>query len=389
MSDTPAERPSYRTVFRFVQDAIIVADAETGMIVDANAAAEALTGRSLSELRTLNQAQLHPAWESDRAHREFGALATRTLRAGDRQGEWHVARRDGSSIPVDLFGALWTEEGQPPLMIGIFRDASERRRATEAVRRSEERFRQIAEVAGEFIWEVDTEGLYTYASPVVEQILGYTPEEIVGKMHFYDLFVPERREGMKKASFETFQRHEPYRSYLNLNVRKDGSVAALETSGVAFYDPSGAFLGYRGTDRDVTERREAEIALRKSEQQLVSIYNTVQDAIFHVAIEPEGEFRFVSVNAAFLRRTGLSREAVVGKTVNEVLPERYLNVVLERCREAVEERIIVSWEERGDLAGGGLTGEVSIAPVLDNTGRSTHLVGSVHSLAERKAVDSR
>jgi PAS domain S-box-containing protein len=88
----------------------------------------------------------------------------------------------------------------------------------------------------------------------------------------------------------------------------------------------------------LTEKAEA---LRESQQQLASIYNTVQDVIFHLAVEPEGRFRFVSVNAAFLRVTGLSQDLVVGKTVNEVIPEPSLTMVLEKYRRAIKENTTV------------------------------------------------
>jgi len=129
-------------------------------------------------------------------------------------------------------------------------------------------------------------------------------------------------------------------------------------------------------------------ALRESEQQLVSIYNTVRDVIFHLAVEPEGRFRFVSVNAAFLRVTGLSQEAVIGKTVNEVIPEPSLTMVLGKYRQAIEENTTVVWEETSDYPTGRLTGEVSVAPVFDNKGNCTHLVGSVHDITERKRAEA-
>jgi PAS domain S-box-containing protein len=140
--------------------------------------------------------------------------------------------------------------------------------------------------------------------------------------------------------------------------------------------------------REIAERKHAEEALREREQELISMYNTIRDVIFHIAVEPDGRFRFVSVNASFLRITGLSREAVVGKTVNEVIPEPSLTMVLGKYRQAIAEKTIVSWEETSDYPIGRLTGEVSIAPVLDDEGTCTHLVGSVHDITERKRSEA-
>ena len=89
---------------------------------------------------------------------------------------------------------------------------------------------------------------------------------------------------------------------------------------------------------DVIERSRVEESRWEHEQRLASIYNTVRDGIFQVAVEREGQFRFVSVNPAFLRVTGLNREMVVGKTVNEVIPEPSLTTVLGKFRQAIEEK---------------------------------------------------
>jgi PAS domain S-box-containing protein len=129
-------------------------------------------------------------------------------------------------------------------------------------------------------------------------------------------------------------------------------------------------------------------ALRESEQRLFSIYNTVRDVVFHLAVEAEGQFRFLSVNARFLEVTGLSQETVLGKTVNEVIPEPALPIVLGKYREAVEKKTMVSWEETSEYPTGQLTGEVSISPVFDDKGVCTHLVGSVHDITERKRAEA-
>jgi PAS domain S-box-containing protein len=147
--------------------------------------------------------------------------------------------------------------------ISVFgRDITDRKRAEEALKKSEERFRQVAENVGDFIWEVDNKGLYRYTSPAVEKIMGYTPDELIGKMHFYDLFAPEVREDLKTAAFNAFAAKESFRALPNANVSKDGKIVHLETSGVPMLDESGNLAGYRGSDTDVTERKRMEEQLQ-------------------------------------------------------------------------------------------------------------------------------
>jgi PAS domain S-box-containing protein len=144
----------------------------------------------------------------------------------------------------------------------------------------------------------------------------------------------------------------------------------------------------RTLQNSLAQSHRSEAALWENQQRLASIYDTVRDVIFHLAVEPGGKFRFASVNAAFLRVTGLSEEAVVGRTVNEVIPDPSLTMVLGKYRQAITEHTTVVWEETSDYPTGELTGEVSITPVFDNTGRCTHLIGSVHDLTERKRAEA-
>jgi len=145
------------------------------------------------------------------------------------------------------------------------RAVSRRKEAVEALKRSEVRFRQIAENALEWIWEVDINGLYTYASPKVKKILGYRPGEVVKKKHFYDFFHPAEREKLKALAFETFAKKTPFREFINRNIRKNGREVWLSTSGVPILDEGGNCLGYRGADMNITERKLTE----KKLQQLV------------------------------------------------------------------------------------------------------------------------
>ena len=136
-------------------------------------------------------------------------------------------------------------------------------------------------------------------------------------------------------------------------------------------------------------RKREEEALRESRQRLVSIYDTVGDTLFLVAVEADGGFRFVSVNKRFVATTGVPAEAVIGKRIEEVIPPESLALVRERYGQAIRENAIVRWEETSDYPVGRLTGEVSVAPLLDEHGRCSHLVGAVHDITARKRAEER
>ncbi|MDP3478124.1 MAG: PAS domain S-box protein [Desulfoprunum sp.] len=183
-------------------------------------------------------------------------------------------------------------------------EIDERNRLYDALRNSEERFKQVAESAGEWIWEVDTDGLYTYASPAVEKILGYRPDEIVGRMYFYDHFVPEEREAYKKAALEAFTAKETFRGFVNSNLHKNGNLIILETNGVPNLDEQGRLIGYRGADMDITERTMVEEAIRTSKDEFRAIADYTYD--WESWLAPDGSLLWI--NPAVEKFTGYSRE---------------------------------------------------------------------------------
>jgi PAS domain S-box-containing protein len=128
------------------------------------------------------------------------------------------------------------------------------------------------------------------------------------------------------------------------------------------------------------ERAEAEVA---AEQVRALVHYSVSDVVFHLRVEGDG-FRFIEVNPAFLRATGLSEEQVVGKRVDEIIPEPSLATVLSKYRRAIAERRTVRWEEVTPYPAGTKYGEVSITPVIDAHGRCTRMVGTVHDVTEAR-----
>jgi PAS domain S-box-containing protein len=132
------------------------------------------------------------------------------------------------------------------------------------------------------------------------------------------------------------------------------------------------------------ELRQAKDALQARERELSLIYGNVSDVIFYLAAEPGGGFRFASVNRAFLTTTGLSEDQVVGRRVEEVIPEPSLSLVLDKYATAIREAQTVRWEETTRYPTGDRVGEVSVTPIFDAGGACTHLIGAVHDVTERK-----
>ena len=154
-----------------------------------------------------------------------------------------------------------------PAILGVSVDISLRKEAEEALRQSTQRFKDIAENASEWIWEVDLQGRYTFSSNVVERILGYTAEEMLNK-YFYDFFHPDYRDELKNKAFEAFTRKESFTEFINPNLHKNGETVWVMTSGVPILDDKGNLIGYRGADVDITQRKKDREELEEHKKHL-------------------------------------------------------------------------------------------------------------------------
>ena len=162
---------------------------------------------------------------------------------------------------------------------GVIGGAIEREYSKQALLESEQRFRGLVESTNDWIWEVNINGVYTYSSPSVEKILGYKADEVIGKTPFD--FMPPEESLIIKSQFDLFVKSG--RSFLNLenlNYHKNGSLIAIETSCVPIIDSDGKITGFRGIDRDISERKLAEKnRLKQSEQQKNELVREVHHRI--------------------------------------------------------------------------------------------------------------
>lgn len=188
-------------------------------------------------------------------------------------------RKDGRIIPVEIM-ANYLSFGGRELDCAFARDISQRKRTEEALQASEERFRGLVESTSDWVWEVDQKGVFTYVSPQIRNLLGYAPEELIGKTPF-DLMPNEEAQRIAEIFKYSAANKTSIRNLENFNRHKDGRLVVLETSGVPFYDSSGDFGGYRGIDRDITERKlveeRLEASLREKETLLRELYHRTKN----------------------------------------------------------------------------------------------------------------
>ena len=194
---------------------------------------------------------------------------------GDRwEGEVQMLDRNRRKMDVFLRAyAIKSQQGKIIALVGLHTNIMERKRLQEAQRISEEKFRALVENTNDLVWEVDRNGRYTYVSPHVREMLGHEPEAFVGKTPF-DFMPPEEARRVGALFSELVRRRAEIKSLENVALHHDGHRVILETSGKPFFDSAGNFNGYRGIDRDITARKQAEGAIKTSEERYRALVET-------------------------------------------------------------------------------------------------------------------
>ncbi len=143
------------------------------------------------------------------------------------------------------------------LFIESMWDLLKRKEAEEHLRNSETRLRNIIDCTSDWIWEVDAQGVYTFCSGRIRQVLGYTPAEVVGRTIF-DLMPPEEAERLDEVFAGLVAQEAPIVNLENWNLAKDGRLICFLANGVPIVNQEGQFIGYRGADQDITARKRME-----------------------------------------------------------------------------------------------------------------------------------
>ena len=376
--DLIEENEHFRTVFENAGVGMVITDPQGGFVL-ANGAFLDLLGYELDEFLRLNVADI--------THLEdFGVQSPiiEEMQAGNRSSfelEKRYRAKDGSIVWAHLHASfVCRADGEPEFGVAVVQDISERKRAEEALRDSEMRFRSLFEYSPDAVFLTIPTGKILAANPGASAIFGYSDEEFrsIGRDGVLDAGDPRLVAGLEER-----RRTGAVQAWELTGIRKNGERFPAEVDSVILPGkPDTSFV----IMRDITKRKRAEETLRESEnrlrqqwEELRLIYESVPAGLALL----DRELRYLRVNERLAQMNGMPVAAHIGRTVREVIPgfadelERLLRPVIETGEP------IVDFEWRGETAAKSGVERAWIVPILDEDGGVEMLGAVILEITER------
>ncbi len=329
--------------------------------------------------------------------------------------EYHAKRMRGDAVPqnyqfrwidkegitrwVEVNVALLTWEGNSAAL-AMLNDVTERRRAEETLRASEEKFRLLTEKTGDIIWTLDLSLRTTYVSPSIEKVLGFTPEERLSQNPQMQM-TPESFAQVQALLCAELERErershglDPERT-VKVEVEyyhKNGSTVWVENLVSGIRNAKGTLIGIHGISRDITERKKAERALSESERRYRLLAENISDVIWVTDMNLSPTYFSPSVT----RLLGYSVEEAMAGTVETRLTSASLEAVTDTFARvvALEQRKPGRVSGEGTLElefkrkdGSMVWADTTVSFLRDSSGRPVEILGVLRDISERKKAE--
>ena len=291
-----------------------------------------------------------------------------------------VTCKDGS-VKIVLFRTVTTEQGEHFV---TYEDVTDRKKAEETLRESEEKYRAILENIEEGYYEVDLKGNITFCNDYLCKILGYSREELldISNRRIMDKISAKR---VSKTFNRVFLTGVPSKSLEWELTRKDGSTRAVEISVSLVRNIKGEPAGFRGTLRDVTEKKRADEALRESEEKYRQLVDNAPAGIYEVDFVQR---KFVTVNDVMCEYTGYSKEEILSMSPFDILTDESKALFMERMtRIFAGETVPEAVEYTIKTKDGGIIWIILNHKLVYDKGFPKGAKAVVHNITERKAAE--
>jgi len=199
-----------------------------------------------------------------------------------------------------------------------FRTMIKRQQETEKIlQKSEERFRGIVDSMADWVWEIDSNGCYTFCSEKIENILGYSQDEVIGKTPF-DFMVPDQVERLRKIFSQIAEEKKPIKNLENWNLSKDGQRLCILTNGIPILNKNGNLLGFRGVDTDITKQKKIQEKIQEASDNFNNVYYNSFSAISTI----DGD-KFIDCNDALVTMLNAdNKDNVLNTHPSDLSPEK-------------------------------------------------------------------
>jgi diguanylate cyclase (GGDEF)-like protein/PAS domain S-box-containing protein/putative nucleotidyltransferase with HDIG domain len=300
------------------------------------------------------------------------------------RNDFTIIRKDGTTFPSLIWPSIIISDNKPAGIRGICVDITEMKKAEEALRKSEERYRSVVDNASEAII-VAQDGMLKFFNPRALEIGGYTPDEL-SAIPFIELIHPDDRQMVVERHLRRLQGEEFDHTYPFRVVSKDGKSKWMEINSVLIsWNGNPATLNFLS---DVTKRKLIEDALRQSEEKLRLIFDSIKDDITITDLEG----RIISMNEAGLRMSGYSRkEDIIGRNGFEFIAEKDRARAIEDLTKqlTIKDGYTLSYYVLRDKDGKEFDAEVSAAVLPDINGNANGFITVVRDITKRKLAEKK
>lgn len=368
----------YRTFFENNNAIMLQLDPNTGNIVDVNFAATKFYGWTHDELckmriydiNTLSKNEIDDRMQLSQKQKKERFEFKHRLKSGELR-----------DVAVYSSHVVFNEK---TYLFSIIFDITEQKDASEKLHQSEDRFRKVNEQSQTVIWEIDTNGLYTHVSPTAAKVWGYSPVDLIGKMHYYDIHPAEGREEFKKITLEVISRQEKFFNLVNPIVNPTGDVIWVMTNGTPVYNSNNEFIGYIGSDNDITSEKTAQEALQSSNEnnRLLFDHNPIPMWVYDLET-----LKFLRVNEVAIQKYGYTAEEFLSMTLKDIRPEEDVSLLLTNVQESSNKTIQQSGAWRHKLKNGKIILVEIHSHSLEYEGIAARLVAA-YDITERKQIEA-
>lgn len=380
------EESRFRTLFEGSPDAIFLADVKTGRILDANPAASALTLAPRDRIIGRHHSDLHPAGMRAFSREAFSRSVAQTH--GGRKAspvETAILRNDGTEVPVEVLAQVITLQGRQ-VLYGVFRNITQRKRTEDAVRKSEQRYRELLDSVTNYIYTVRVENgkpVGTTHGPGCAAVTGYTSEELsTDPFLWYRMVLDADKQIVLDQAARVLAGERPS-AIEHRVVHKNGNIVWIRNTIVPRFDNQGRLTAYDGLISDITERR-------RSDEFVRNILESVDEGFLVIS----RDYTVISANKAFCAQIGKPVEAIIGRKCHDVS-----HGLLQPCYEQGEDCAVRQTFGTGapqtvihthrDRDGNPVFVETKSYPLKDERGNITAAIEIVNNITERRTLEDQ